>query len=733
MASEEPDVPNAPEPSVMHTHNDLSGIVHGPVVQAGQVHGGITFNVQQTQAPGPHVTPDQVPPVLGSFVNRRDDIARLDGWFGAGRSERSRARVGLGLLYGLRGVGKTSMVCHWAEQGRALFPDGQIYVDFASLGGPSGGSDVSEAARKCLLAIGVGESYIPAMYEDRVALFRSHSAPRRLLMVFENVSHPAQVRSLIPKGPGSVVLATSHARLGELAVSGAKLLPIEPFGHGSGVELLAELCGDDAVTDEEGAARQLVELSGGLPEALSVLAARLLAGPRLTMTHLARELADESGRLAGMAVGKERSVTAVFDLTYRELPPEASRMYRLVSCLPGGSFDAGAAAATAGLGTDSARSLLDALEEVRLLDLTEDGRYRFHDLVRLHARERAAEEETQGTLRAAVERMVTHYLALTAFADRAVRADRLRIADLADLLADAPDPFAADGAPAPLDWLEAEHPNILEVLRTAFDEGLFAQVWQLSEAFTVLFLHHRHLAAWKESLELGVAAAVADATPVPAAEARLRSLLSRPLMSLGEHEAARVELEKAVACAEVSGHPVVHASALEFAGRLWERTDLPRAMAAYRKSLELNVQGRELRGAAIATYFLGRAQDAHGDHAAALETLREAHRALTACEDPRMAARVLIAIAAAHERRGRTDEAITALEDAAGALRAREAFHYEAEARVAMAKILEAREEDTARRRALVLRAAEIYESEGNPEAGELRRWLGRMPGERDV
>ncbi|TGB14838.1 hypothetical protein E2651_04525 [Streptomyces sp. MZ04] len=722
----------------MHTHNDLSGIVHGPVVQAGQVHGGITFNVQQAQAPGPHIRPDQVPPVLGSFVNRRDDIARLDGWFGTGRTERTRDRVGLGLLYGLRGVGKTSMVCHWAaEQGRALFPDGQIYVDFASLGGPSGGSDVSEAARKCLLSIGIGESYIPASYEDRVALFRSHSAPRRLLMVFENVSHPAQVRSLIPKGPGSVVLATSHARLGELAVSGARLLPVEPFGHTSGLELLAELCGDEAVTAEEEAARHLVELCAGLPEALSVLAARLVAGRRLTMTRLARELADESGRLAGMAVGKERSVTAVFDLTYRELSPEASRMYRLASCLPGGSFDAGAAAATAGLGTDTARSLLDALEEVRLLDMTEDDRYRFHDLVRLHARERAAQEETRGTLRAAVERMVTHYLALTAFADRAVRADRLRIADLTELLSDAPDPFAAaaadDGAPAPLDWLEAEHPNILEVLRTAFDEGLFTQVWQLSEAFTVLFLHHRHLAAWKESLELGVAAAVADPTPVPAAEARLRSLLSRPLMSLGEHEAARVELEKAVACAEVSGHPVVHASALEFAGRVWERTDLPRAMAAYRKSLELNVQGREMRGAAIATYFLGRAQDAHGDLADALETLREAHRALTACDDPRMAARVLIALGTAHERSGRTDEAITALKGAAESLRALEAFHYEAEARVAVAKILEAGDEDAAGRRALVLRAAEIYESEGNPEAEELRRWLGRMPGEGDA
>ncbi len=68
-------------------------------------------------------------------------------------------------------------------------------------------------------------------------------------------------------------------------------------------------------------------------------------------------------------------------------------------------------------------------------------------------------------------------------------------------------------------------------------------------------------------MELGAAAA-AEAI-VPAAEARLRSLLSRPLMDLGQYDQARVELEKAAACAEVSAHTALYASVHEFFGRYW--------------------------------------------------------------------------------------------------------------------------------------------------------------------
>ncbi|MFH8985072.1 ATP-binding protein [Streptomyces varsoviensis] len=726
--------------------NELSGTVYGPSVQAGQIHGGIAVTVQ---APTPEARPkpDQVPPLTAPFVNRTRELIALDRCLTA--TGEAGAVIALGLLTGLPGVGKTATACRWAQLSRDLFPDGQIYIDFAALRDGEG-ADVSEAVAQGLRALGVDNAYLPDSLAERTALFRTHSAGRRLLVVLDDVNHPAQVRPLVPKGPGSAVLVTSNARLGELALDGARSLPLDPLDGEGGLRLLAERCGEEAVAAERTAAERLVELCGGLPVALRVVAARLAASPRLTMTALAGELADETRRLSGMALrgtrgGQhaanaanahsaygarrgEHSVSAVLGPAYRGLEPPAARLYRLLGLLPARTFDLGTAAVAAGLDPSDAEPLLADLIEAGLLDVTPEGRFRQHDLVRLHARERAAEEEPEGARRALAERVVTHYLALTAFADRAIRADRLRVADLDAFLRGAPDPFAAGAAgPAPLDWLEAERPNILAVLRDAAGHALHTPVWQLAEVFTVLFLHRRHLADWRESLEIG--AASATAAVVPAAEARLRSLLSRPLMDLGAYDRARTELEAAAACADVCGHTVLRASVQEFSGRYWDRFDPARAMAAYQLSLDLNTAAGEERGAAIAAYFLGCARDAGGDHRGALDTLRGAYDRLTACGDGRMAARALAALGAAHDHAGETEAATRALTEAARVLREGDATHYEAQALVVLADIVERTGGERATVRAHLTRAYEIYAAGGGLAAEELRERLDALGG----
>lgn len=667
----------------------------------------------------PEPRPDQVPALTVAFVNRTADLSALDRCFVGGGAR--AAAVGIGVLHGMPGVGKTATACHWADRSRELYPDGQMYVDFASLRGQTGG-DVSEAVAMCLRSLGVRDEWMPRSLAERTALFRSHSARRRLLVVLDDVSHPAQVRPLVPKGPGSAVLVTSHGKLGELVLDGARLIALDPLDGDGGMRLLADRCGEDAVAAERAAAERLVELCGGLPVALHVVAARLLTDRRLTMTGLAAELADEAGRLAGMSMRGEPQVSAVLGPSYRTLPPEAARLYRLLGWAPVRTFDTATAAVAAGIDPSRAAELLEVLETASLLEGSPDGRYRLHDLVRLHARECAEREEADGERAALTRRVAAHYLALTALADRAIRADRLRIADLSGLMADTPDPFASPGGPAPLEWLETERTNILQVLRAASQQQLHEAVWQLAETFTVLFLHHRHLAMWRESLELGAAAAAADL--MPAAEARLRSLLSRPLLDLGEDDRARAELEAAVSCAEIADHIVLRASVQEFLGRYWDRADPARAIDAYRRSLELNRRAGEARGAAIATYFLGCAQDAHGDHADALTTLTRAREELLGCSDARMAARATAAIGTVHDHLGDTQEALRALREAARTLRDQDATHYEAQALVRLADITERSGAPRSAARPYLVRALKIHEAGGSPEAQGLRERL---------
>ncbi|MEU3374479.1 NB-ARC domain-containing protein [Streptomyces sp. NPDC006711] len=712
-------VQDGPErPGQPGIRNDLSGSVRGQLAQAGVVHGGITFNYHHTgqETAPPDRRPDQVPRPPRGFVNRQEPLAELDGLLAYGGS----ADCPIGVFSGLPGIGKTAAACQWAHNNKPRFPSGQIFIDFAGLRGGTGG-DVSEALAICLRALGVGDPYLPAGLADRTALYRDLSARHQMLVVLDDVTHPAQVKALVPQGPGSAVLATSTWRLGELVLDGASLFQLEVLGTDSSLELLSVLCGPQRIADEAEAAARLADLCGGLPLALRICGARLLTQRRLTIGALVTELFDEQSRLSRIAVSsphEERTVSAALELAYRDLPESAARVYRVLGLLPGLSFDTAVAAAAAGPDTgDRVQEALDVLEAASMLAVTDDGRYTLHGLVRLHARAAARALDPADAERDTVRRVAGHYLALTVAADLAVRADRLRIVQLArDAGTSGPGtdgPFAGGTDPGrdAISWLEAERANVLAVLRAAAAFGLDRTVWQTAEAFTVLFLHHRHLADWRESLDLGAEAARRDGNA--AAEARLRSLLSRPLLDLGRDEEAKAQLDLAEQRAVESGHLVLQASVQEFLGRYWDVHDPARAVDAYRMSLALNAEAGEQRGEALARHFLGCAQSATGDHAAALTALGRAREAFLALGDGRMAARSLADTGRVLARTGARAEAAGALSRAADDLRAAGASHYEALALEDLADLLA----DPVRVKSCLRRALAVYEEGGSPRA----------------
>ncbi|QFR97885.1 hypothetical protein GBW32_20185 [Streptomyces tsukubensis] len=703
----------------------------------------ISYDVPSALRPeGP---PSEIPAMRTRFINRAAELTDLSGpWWPAGTGATATttapatttcptaSHIDIRVLAGPPGVGKSALAKHWAHTMREHFTGGRLYVDFATLRDRTGiGADMTEAVGHCLRSLGVDDTLLPPSLAERTALFQHRTSGLRVLLVLDDVTSPAQVRALIPQGPGSAVLATSTTRLGELTMDGARPLALDPLTPDAALLLLADRCGEARVATDPEAARRVADLCSGLPVALHVAAARLLNDRHLTLSALATELADEKGRLAALSVGSESPVTVALDASYRQLSPTLAHGYRLLAWIPGLSFDAATVAAA--LGSDDiqgARVLLDVLEDMSLLEVMEDRRYRFHGLVRVHAMGHAAAGEPQGTEISVVRRVLTHYLALTALADRSVRADRLRVGNLDALLAERQDPFATAGGPAPLDWLEAERANIMAVLRAAGPLRLYTEGWQLAEGFTVLFLHHRHLGDWRESLELG--ARYARAAVAPAAEARLRSLLSRPLMDLGEYDEAEGELTAARACAEVAGDVVLLASALEFSARYWDRFDPPRAITAYRRSMELNAEGGEPRGAAIAAFFLGRAQAATGDLTRALTTLGQARTELLSLADPdhRMAARASAALGRTLDHLNRTDEAVPTLREAATTLRERKAHAYEAECLLDLASIAERPGADRSRLLEDLTRALTIHHAMGSPLTEDLRERLNTAQSE---
>ncbi|MEU4524917.1 tetratricopeptide repeat protein [Amycolatopsis sp. NPDC024027] len=133
------------------------------------------------------------------------------------------------------------------------------------------------------------------------------------------------------------------------------------------------------------------------------------------------ELADERFRLDALSEdGDERaSVRAVFDWSYQRLSAEQARLFRRLGLHPGEEFSVEAAAAVAELDLHDAQRVLAALARAHLIEsVASRRRYRFHDLLRAYAADRAKRDDSS------VERAHARTALLTWYAHHAKAALR---------------------------------------------------------------------------------------------------------------------------------------------------------------------------------------------------------------------------------------------------------------------------------------------------------------------
>jgi tetratricopeptide (TPR) repeat protein len=695
--------------------NEFGGQAHAhTVIQvAGNVFGDV--NSAREQA-----VPRETPPPLAGFVDRDEFVQQISAL-----TADSRKPPQIVVVTGPPGIGKSAAVRKFAHLSDARFPAGDLYVDCADHA-----TDLSGMLASCLNGLGVADEHMPGTTAGRSKCLRTRTSRQPILVVVENATQPAQITAMLPRAPGSLLLATTSADLEHLHAEGAVFLRLDRLDEASSLELFAGAAGVRTP-----AARPLVRLCAGLPLAILAMAGRAAGGPEDTLADLEAELTDERRRLAALSLGGRPVVSATFTAAYERLPAPAQHLYRSLGLLPVLDFTADTAAVASATDTATARRLLGVLAAANLLERRPDGRFRFHELIRLHAADRAREkghgDRTQGKAYAAdramkephaadgpqvsaavVARLVRHYLVRAAFADRALMGVRSRVADHDRLLAGEPDPFPEPDAKAEAAaWLRAERPNLVAVVRAADDTS----AWQLAEALTGFYLNYRHLGDWIATGELGIAAA--RRLGEPRAEARLRMMLSRAHTDRGDLDRADAETRRAVDLAANLDDLVLRASAWEFRGRYLDQADARQeALEAYERAHELNVAAGEWRGVGLILYFQGRTLAGAGEHARALELLRRAEDLLSWYGDARMTARTRIDIGAALIRLDHDAEAATIL---TGCVRDLAGKHYAAQALELLAELAE-RAGDRTGREGYLREARAIYASVGHPRADEI-------------
>lgn len=403
----------------------------------------------------PH-RPAQLPADVSGFTGRVPELASLDHLLPDDGTD-----VRIAVVAGTAGVGKTAVAVHWAHRWRDRFPDGQLYLDLRGYG-PERPVEPGDALSGFLRALGVAGAEIPAEEDQRAALFRTELDDRQLLLVLDNAGSVEQIRPLLPGSASCSVLVTSRETLPALiARHGAHRVLLDLLTPADSMDLLHTLLGE-RVTTERVAAEALVEYCVRLPLALRLAAELALARPDVSLAELATELADERRRLDLLDGGGDprTEVRAVFSWSYRHLPVDAARMFRLWGLHPGRALSVDAAAALADVDLDEAQRLIDVLVRAHIAEQLLPGRYQLHDLLRVYAAELAGEDRT------AMTRLFDHYVAAAALAMD------LHVPQEKHLRPATPPLRFAGWRPAnPQEWLEVERGNLLAVASHATRNG----------------------------------------------------------------------------------------------------------------------------------------------------------------------------------------------------------------------------------------------------------------------
>ncbi|MDO0913233.1 BTAD domain-containing putative transcriptional regulator [Streptomyces sp. DT2A-34] len=450
--------------------------------------------------------PAELPHDAAGFAGRTDELVRLHRLLPSEREPGRAGTVVISAIGGAAGIGKTALAVHWAHQVRDRFPDGQLYINLHGFDYDRSPLEPGEALELLLRSLGLAASEIPANHEAQGRVFRTLLAGRRMFVLLDNAASAEQVRPLLPGSATCCVVVTSRNRLGDLiARDGAHALRLDLLQPDEARALLSRALGADRVDADDMAVDELIRLCGSLPLALRVAAARLAGDPALRTADLVAEM-TEGNRLEALEPDGDAGspLRTAFSVSYRVLSPGARRLFRLLGLFPGAEFTVEAAAALLDVSLSRARRLLGALAAAHLIEAPTAGRYRFHDLLREYAQERAQVEEAVADREAALKRVLLRYLHTT----RAV-AGTWHFPELPDDLASG-DQAGSLSATEAGRWLEAERANLLAVINHAAHYGPRPVAWHLVSALFGYFWLHLPRATWQALARTALDAAVAE-------------------------------------------------------------------------------------------------------------------------------------------------------------------------------------------------------------------------------
>ncbi|MEV7462310.1 AfsR/SARP family transcriptional regulator [Streptomyces rubiginosohelvolus] len=608
-------------------------------------------------------------------------------------AQQDAGNLALVLISGMAGVGKTTVAHAIARLLRERFPDGVLR---AELNGFAGG-DVRPAEPDEIL-----DGFLAALppyttvtgTESRSNALRSALAHRSMLIVLDDALNAPQVLPLLPGDGTCAVIITSRNDLLRLQ-SERKVLfrKMEPLCEADALEVLQEEVSLKDRQTYDRPFRELVDLCGRLPLALTVVAQLLAKGarPLRTISALVREMKEERAKLDALDLPEgELSVRAALNCSVRVLGEEARLLLWQFALHPGPTasweavMDLGR---VAGEGARTDRALAELLA-ANLVELKGD-RYQLHDLVRAFARHhvRPGPNGERGDFeRETVRQVLEHQLHNVRACDQVLDHERtLPIGEPDGVTVLAPvEPGQA------MTYLDEEYDAVQRGIRLAVDRSIERYEWLLPMALVTYQWRRNRLDDALTNLRYAVDAAESAAAPVDCA--MVHRMLAGTQWRLGRYDAAVGHLRRAVRLNEEDHSEKGRLSLARTLHRLGitlrKQENWADAEGVLCQALELCRAVTDPVGEAAALNALGALHHDRGEHEQALRRCADALVAVERTVERSGLADVLFTLAKVHLSRSERAEAIALYRQACDIYREQGNWPYEVKARRLFADVL---------------------------------------------
>ncbi|REH55602.1 DNA-binding SARP family transcriptional activator [Kutzneria buriramensis] len=598
------------------------------------------------------IAPAQLPADVADFTGRTALVKKLTAMLTPRTHRTAPPRA---LVAGIGGVGKTALAVHAAHQVRQDYPDGQLYVDLRGAGPDA--ADPLNVLSAFLRAFGVSPNSTPADLDERAAMYRSVLATRRVLVVLDDAADAAQIQHLLPGSATCGVLVTSRRRLPEMQWD--EQAELEGMSRDEALTLFSRTIGAERAGKEPDAVAEVVDACGRLPLALRITAAKLVDRPQWTVRSMADKLARERGRLSELRVGS-LEVEATFHLGYGQLDATSARAFRLMSLADGPGLSLPAAAAVVGEPEREAEPVAERLVDLNMVASPAPDHYAYHDLLRLFARQRAAQTDSKQDRIDAMVRLGDHYLGTAATAGWLIQApaqprEKFSVKPGGVKLPDLKSAFA---------WFEDEQPALLASARQFLTDPDLPSEYVV-DLITFLELYLANGTHFGEIGQIGeLAVRDAERTGDLRVEAWGRRKVGEAHLRRFQLPEAENQLTRSIAAAEKAGDPGALATAMDLLGSAEFRMGrVEQSLAHLERALAIAHDAGDLVREAYVLGTIGRTQSERGEFELAMGACEQSRGLHEQLGNETGLARTLFMMGLVYQRFRRLVESIDPLEE----------------------------------------------------------------------